>query len=170
MFDPLATATKNAEGTLVFEVEREDLGGVTEDAMRAAFDRLKDQSNEAIEIGEEEESEMRVSLLTEMEEAGISTDDFNEMLARELNLFQDEEYSFTKDLREGYDAGLSTSAADKIFDTLPDHVFWDIKKPLQQEPEAHWNKYNHARATAGTNFFDMRNTDRYFRSQKIKDN
>merc|ERR1712166_83469 len=50
-------------------------GGVTEEAMRAQFERLNDQSNEVCEIGEEEEDEMRVNLLTEMEEAGISVRD-----------------------------------------------------------------------------------------------
>lgn len=170
MFEPLANANKNADGTLVFQVEQGDLGGVTEEAMRKQFERLNDQSNEVCEIGEEEEDEMRVSLLTEMEEAGISTEDFNEMLAKELNIFNGDEYSFTKDLREGFDAGVSTSTADKIFDTLPDHVFWDIKRPLKEDPESYWNKYNNARAPAGTSFFEMRSTERYFRSQKIKDN
>merc|ERR1712166_79519 len=107
-------------------------GGVTEEAMRAQFERLNDQSNEVCEIGEEEEDEMRVNLLTEMEEAGISTDDFNDM--------------------------------------LPDHVFWDIKKPVRDDPESYWNKYNNARSVSGSNLFEMRSTERYFRGQKLKNN
>lgn len=138
--------------------------------MRAQFERLNNQSSEVCEIGEDEEDEMRVSLLSEMENAGISTEDFNDMLAKELDIFNGDEYSFTKDLREGFDAGLATSTADKIFDTLPDHVFWDIKRPLNEDPESYWNKYNNARAPAGTNFFEMRSTERYFRSQKLHDN
>jgi len=138
--------------------------------MRAQFERLNDQSNEVCEIGEEEEDEMRVNLLTEMEEAGISTDDFNDMLAKELNIFSGDDYSFTKDLREGFNDGVSTSAADKIFDTLPDHVFWDIKKPVRDDPESYWNKYNNARSVSATNLFEMRSTERYFRGQKLKNN
>jgi len=42
MFDPMANANRNADGTLVFQVEQGDLGGVTEEAMRAQFDRLND--------------------------------------------------------------------------------------------------------------------------------
>jgi len=167
MFDPLATASRNEDGTLVVEISNADLGDMSEKTMRAAFERLNDQ--EAIE-GEEEDDEMRVTILTEMESAGIDTDALNEMMAKELNIFNGEEYSFTKDLREGYDAGLSTSAADKIFDTLPDHVFWDIKRPLGKTPDTYWNQYNSARKIPNTNFFDMRNTERYFRMQKTHNN
>ena len=71
--------------------------------MRAQFERLNNQSSEVIEIGEDEEDEMRVSLLSEMENAGISTEDFNDMLAKELDIFNGDEYSFTKDLREGFE-------------------------------------------------------------------
>lgn len=65
MFDPLATASRNEDGTLVVEISNADLGDMSEKTMRAAFERLNDQ--EAIEIGEDEEDEMRVTILTEME-------------------------------------------------------------------------------------------------------
>ena len=81
----------------------------------------------------------------------------------ELDVFKEgNNYSFVKDLREGFDDGLRTSAADKIFDTLPDHVFYDIKKPLEKTPEGIWNKYNPARPHPNSNFFDMRAHEDYF--------
>jgi hypothetical protein len=71
-------------------------------------------------------------------------------------------------MREAFDDGLRTSAADKIFDTLPDHVFYDIKKPLDKENESFWNEYNPARRHAHSSFFDMRRHEDYFINQNKK--
>jgi len=66
-----------------------------------------------------------------MTEAGYSNEEWDEILSREFNTFQKgEEYDYVKDLRRTYDEGLATSSYRKIFDKLPEHVFWDIKKPL----------------------------------------
>lgn len=93
------------------------------------------------------------------------------MILNELNLLKEgEEYSFVKDLREGMAEGLRQPLADKIFATLPDHVFHDIKKPLEKEDEMHWHKYNPARANPNQNFFDMRRHEDYHRRQELKQN
>lgn len=82
-----------------------------------------------------------------------------------------EKYSFVKDLREAYDDGLRTSLEEKIFDTLPIHVFHDIKVPIEQEePEVYWHKYNPAKKNPNTNFFVMRANEDYFSRQKKKEN
>ena len=53
------------------------------------------------------------------------------MLDRELGKFaKGEKYEFVKDLRKSYSQGLASSEAEKIFKTIPAHVFYDIKKPL----------------------------------------
>lgn len=92
-------------------------------------------------------------------------------MAKELNIFTDgEDYSFVKDLRDGFADGLRESAADKIFKTIPDHVFWDIKKPLQEDLETYSNKYNPARKAPYDDFFDMRKHEAYQRRQREKRN
>jgi hypothetical protein len=35
-----------------------------------------------------------------------------------------------KDLKDAHRNSLATSLEDKILETIPDHVFWDIKKPI----------------------------------------
>ena len=110
---------------------------------RERFDKL-DSGVETSDI--EDEDEMRVQLLTEMEDVGIDAEAMEQAMIDELAIFKDgSKYSFVHDLREGFDDGLRVSAADKIFDTLPDHVFYDIKKPAVQYAEIHRNKYNPAR-------------------------
>lgn len=42
-----------------------------------------------------------------------------------------EDYSVVKDLRRAYNFELQRSEADRILEKIPDHVFWDVKKPLQ---------------------------------------
>jgi len=79
------------------------------------------------------------------------------MLAREFNTFQKgEKYDAVTDLRRTYDHGLSTSTQNKIFKRLPDHVFWDIKKPQEQFGEVTKNPYNTSRKYPFESFFDMR--------------
>jgi hypothetical protein len=83
-------------------------------------------------------------------------------MIEEIDIFKKgDNYSFVKDLREGFDDGLRKSAADKIFETLPAHVFYDIKKPRDQDEEINRNKYNPARRDPNSNFFDMRNQEDY---------
>jgi len=82
-----------------------------------------------------------------------------------------ENYSFVKDLREGYDDGLRLSLEEKIFNTLPNHVFHDIKVPIEKhEEEVYWHKYNPAKKNPNTNFFVMRANEDYFIRHKKKEN
>lgn len=91
------------------------------------------------------------------------SEELEKMFADELDIFKvGEDYSFVKDLRDGFDEGLRSSAAEKIFATLPDHVFYDIKKPLNHDCQIFMNNYNPARKYYNSHFFDMRQTERYF--------
>lgn len=57
-------------------------------------------------------------------------EEWDKILAREFDTFKEgEKYDYVTDLRRTFDAGVSTSTAEKIFKKLPAHVFWDIKKP-----------------------------------------
>ena len=93
---------------------------------------------------------------------------FENALISEIHIFQDgQEYNFVEDLRSGFDEGLREPMAKKIFDTLPDHVFYDIKKPLIANDDSFWNKYNPARAHPNSSFFEMRsNADYHMRQTK----
>lgn len=63
MFDPLAGATRNSNGTLVYEVaERELAHGMDEERIRAQFERANSQ--EVLEA--EEEEDLRVALMEEI--------------------------------------------------------------------------------------------------------
>ena len=60
----------------------------------------------------------------------FTADEFQKILDKELSVFKEgEKYSYVKDLKEAYRHGLAKSSAEKIFDTIPDHAFWDIKVP-----------------------------------------
>ena len=60
MFDPLASAKRLPNGSLFVEVTEAELGDVSEESMRAKYERLNDQSE--MEFGEDEEGELRVAM------------------------------------------------------------------------------------------------------------
>lgn len=92
-------------------------------------------------------------------------------MAREFDTFKKgEKYDYATDLRRTFDEGLSTSSFDKIFAKLPDHVFWDIKKPQTQSEEMYMNKWNAARAYPNRSFFDMRRHEDWMQSKEEKRN
>jgi hypothetical protein len=71
-------------------------------------------------------------MLQELEEgvAGFQIEEFHNALDKELGIFgKNEKYSYVKDLKDAHTAALKTSTEEKILGTIPDHVFWDIKKP-----------------------------------------
>ena len=124
-----------------------------EATLNAQFERVKD-------IGEQNDAEDEEALRTALVES-LSTEEteaWNAILDRELGKFASgEEYDFVKDMRRSYAEGLSTSEAYKIFKTIPDHAFWDIKKPLiNNEENVPVNPYNAARSPYNHDFFDTR--------------
>jgi hypothetical protein len=102
-------------------------------------------------------------MLQELEEgvAGFKIEDFHTALDKELGIFnKDEKYSFVKDLKDAHASALKTSTEEKIFETIPDHVFWDIKKPQNQRDQIlPKNRYNPFRGKEYDNFFEMRDTE-----------
>jgi len=58
------------------------------------------------------------------------------MIDKEISVFkQGEKYSYIKDMQDAFAPGQATSLEKKIFKTIPDHVFWDIKKPVKSEED-----------------------------------
>lgn len=170
IFDPLAGATRNENGTLVYQVEdKEFTRGMDEVRIRAQYERALNQ--EALEGSEEDAEELRIALMEEIQANDLPIDQWNEMLDKELSVFKGgKRYDFVEDLTDAYQEGLKTPLANKIFSTIPSHVFWDIKKPFNAEEQNFLNPYNPARKVSGENFFDLRVNEQWMHDRALKTN
>lgn len=98
-------------------------------------------------------------------------DNFEEVLDKEFSVFKlGEKYDYVKDVKDAFQDSLSKSAAQRIFETIPDHVFWDIKKPLNPDKEVAMNPYNPFRMYPNTSFFEMRDYEEYMNRRTRKEN
>ena len=121
----------------------------------------------------EDEDSFRLAMLQELEEgtSGFSIEAFHEVLDKELGVFQKNKYDYVKDLKEAHQASLATNLEDKILDTIPEHVFWDIKKPLNQKKDlVVTNRYNPFRGREYESFFEMRDQEDYQERMETKRN
>jgi len=175
MFDPLAGAPHDENGTTLFTVTDDNLRHFNlgnEAALRAEYEKLKSH-DEVWETDMEDEVAFKLELLRQLQnnETEFKQEDFEEVLTRELSVFaKGEKYNYTKDLTDAYKNSLATTTEEKIFREIPDHVFWDIKKP-QQHPIIHrQNRYNAFRGREYDNFFEMRASEAYIDRQKKKEN
>lgn len=73
-------------------------------------------------------------------------------------------------MKNAYKNSLQKSAAQRIFETIPDHVFWDIKKPFIEEQQKILNPYNPFRKYPFDSFFDLRNYEEYMDRRNYKQN
>ena len=84
LFEPLATAETLSNGTIFYELqEKEIVGKLTEEELRKHFILYKDINT----VDAEEELEIRVSILDNMDAAGFSNEEWDQILAREFNTF-----------------------------------------------------------------------------------
>ena len=92
-------------------------------------------------------------------------------MVKELAIFDEgEEYSYSKDMKHAYQYSMKTNTETKIFDTLPEHIFWDIKTPQRPNPHIRLNRYNPFRGREFENFFELRKSEEYLDGQKNKRN
>jgi len=171
LFDPLAGGRKNADGTLVYEVTDKELAAKLDEArLRKQFDNYQNQ--EAIDgTLEEEDDELRIILMEEIESNDLPIDQWNAMLDKELSVFKNgKRYDYVEDLQEAFQEGLRTPLTTKILRTIPDHAFWDIKKPLNMQEDHLMNEYNPARQVHGSSFFDIRQNYAYFLERELHSN
>jgi hypothetical protein len=54
---------------------------------------------------------------------------WQDVFNKELSVFKGKEYDFVSDLKHAYKKSLGESLERQIIRTIPDHYFWDIKKP-----------------------------------------
>lgn len=168
----MAGAKKNANGTLVYTLQDKELAHKLDEAkLRRQFELFNNQ--EAIDgTLEEDDDDLRIALMEEMQNVNdLPIDQWNAYLDKELSVFKaGAKYDYVKDLQEAYQEGLRTPLAVKILKTVPSHVFWDIKKPINQSEYMHMNEHNPARAVAGSDFFDIRSNYAYFKEREVKSN
>ena len=81
-----------------------------------------------------------------------------------------EKYDYIKDIKEAYKDSLKLSSEAKIFQTIPNHYFWDIKTPLKKSYIIPKNRYNPFRGREFESFFDMRDSETYMDLNSSKDN
>ena len=98
--------------------------------------------------------------------------EWDKILAREFDTFtRGEKYDYVTDLRRTFDPSMSMSTTQKAFKKLPAHVFWDIKKPLNEPSrEVVMNPWNPSREYPHANFFDMRNHEDWLHSRPAQRN
>lgn len=166
VFDPLAGATRNADGTIVYTVLDKELSTqMNEDRLRAQYEKTLTYSD----VLEDEGEDLRVALMEEIQANHLPMDQWNDMLDKELSIFkQGEKYDYVKDLQDAYQAGLSKPLSEKILDTIPAHHFWDIKKPIESEEEVFMNHYNPARKVANSDFFEFRSQAAWMKERSEK--
>lgn len=175
IFDPLAGSEKLDNGALFYRVVDQELSKVVfdEDRLKEEYERLKNANATPIEGGEDNADEVRLTLLQEMDQSTspFSVEEFDTVLDKEFSVFKNgEKYDFVRDLKDAFSAGLERSAAEKIFDTIPEHAFWDIKTPVRADPQRFMNPYNSFRKYHVSSFFDSREYEEYMDRRTIKNN
>jgi len=170
IFEPLADAQTLENGTVFYEVSDKEMSReLNDEKLRATFDIMKNIP-ETIEGGEE--TEIRIAMFDAIEETGIELEEWDKILARELDTFKaGEKYDYTVDLRRTFDEHLAVPREAKIFAKIPDHVFWDIKTPHKGVVNHQYiNPYNPARQYPFQSFFDMRSHEDWLEDRETKRN
>lgn len=123
-------------------------------------ERLRAEHTYSKEKGEsweldEDEDKARIQLVKELEEniQGYSIKEWEDVIAKELGIFKEDDYNFAKDLKHAYHRSLKTTTEQKIFDSIPDHYFWDIKASQFTKPYIRKNRYNPYRGREHESFF-----------------
>ena len=135
IIDPFAGAPRDEDGALVYTVTDAELAHLRlddEEHLKDTYEKLT-AAGEVRDLDPEDEDAWRLSILEDLsaKNTPFKIEEFHKVLDKELAVFKDgEKYNYTKDLKEAYKNTLKSSLEERIFSTIPDHVFWDIKKPL----------------------------------------
>lgn len=141
-----------------------------EERLRKEFTKMKEHG-ESWDLPEDPE-EAANEIYKEMNEKehGFNIDEWNEIIAKDLGIFEEDKYQFNKDMKSAYHRSLRSNTEDKIFETIPDHYFWDIKTPQMKQMIIRKNRYNPFRGREFDNFFDMRASEEYMTRVSNKKN
>lgn len=115
-----------------------------------------------------------MAFLDDMEKnSPFQVDEFNKVLDANFSVFKNgDKYDFVRDMKDAFAGGIKKTAAEKIFDTIPDHVFWDIKVPKNMgiSQQYYMNPYNSFRKYPVESFFDAQATEEYMDRRTKKNN
>lgn len=168
ILDPLAGATRDTEGTINLTVKDIDLKVFNlddEEVLKTQFQDIKAGD------GEYDEDVERLQNLARVYSSSYNTGEWNQIISDSLDTFKKgEKYDYVRDLKAAYGNSLSTTNEQKIFKTLPDYVFWDIKKPQGPKIFRRYNRYGQQRGREHNSFFDMRESEEYMIRQHSRDN
>lgn len=132
--DPFSGAGRDENGTIILDVTDKDLASIDnfedEAALRAEYQNLNSK-DDVWDVDGEDENQIRIDLLEELEsgKTDFEIKHFEKVLHEQLDIFPDGKYDFARDLKDAYKGSLATTTEQKIFNTIPSHVFWDIKTP-----------------------------------------
>ena len=174
--DPFDGAPRDDDGAIVYKITEEEISKfkpASDDDLKKLFENRKAKGYEPWDVDEEDEEAFRQGLVSELEDnkAPFNIDDFHDVLNKELGVFaKKDKYSVAKDLKEAYSGSLGKTKEQRIFETIPAHYFWDIKRPLHKTGFFRENRYNQYRGREYDNFFEMRDAEEYFERQEKKDN
>ena len=173
MLDPFAGARRLDNGAIFYEVKDSELPDFLndEDKLRSEYDKLKEFENNPIETGDDSD-DLKIALVQELEQLNpYALDEFEKVLDKELSVFKDgEQYSYIKDLKEAFEHSLAKPKALQILETIPDHVFWDIKTPQFKLDEIKVNPYNPFRKYPFESYFDFMDYQEYMDRRRLKKN
>ena len=174
--DPFAGAPRDDDGAIVYRLTEDEMSRFKtddEENLKKLYELRKSKSYEPWDVDEEDEEAFRTGLVAELEDnkTPFNIDDFHTVLNKELGVFgSSEKYSIAKDLKEAYQTSLSKTKEQRIFETIPAHYFWDIKRPQTQNGFFRENRYNQYRGREYDSFFEMRDAEEYFERQEKKAN
>lgn len=173
MFNPLAGFTRTPEGLLLYQVSDEELSErlTDEEKLRHEFNTLKTQEENPIEVTEDSD-DLKIALLQEL--AALNPgyeEELEKTLDEQLAVFKTgQAYDFVNDIHDAHKPAMAKSRAEQIFDTIPDHYFWDIKTPLTRPEYQDVNPYNPFRAEPFNSFFDERDYEEYIERKEKQEN
>lgn len=73
-------------------------------------------------------------------------------------------------MKDAFAPHMKKSTAQKIFQTIPEWYFWDIKEPKDHVGEKIMNEYNPFRKYHTESFFDARDFEEYVERRVKKNN
>ena len=89
-----------------------------EERLRREFTKMKEHG-ESWDLPEDPEEAMN-EIYKEMNEKDhdFNIDEWNEIIAKDLGIFDEDKYQFNKDLKSAYHRSLRSNTEDKIFETI----------------------------------------------------
>jgi hypothetical protein len=137
-FEPLAFVTKDENGSNFLELTEKDLAHLDlQDEQKAQeLYRVFTEGREEFTPAELADQSVIDRIVKVRDLAANEThEELDRVMMQEILVMKEgQEYNFSQDMKELFRNHLKENSEVKIFKTIPDHYFWDIKKPLHPKP------------------------------------